>query len=341
MTVNNDVNLKECWTEKKNQLSLILNERVKGALIRSRYLTLKDMDAPTTFFFNLEHKVGQQKMMLSLKDNNGHVTSDPQKMRKLAVEFYSNLYAAEISDEHCRRELLKDLPVLSEDNKELLETDISFEEISLAVKGLSSGKSPGLDGLPAEFYKSFWTIIGDDYFEVLQKCFSEGVLPTSCQRAVLSLLPKKGDLTFLKNWRPVAILCTEYKIVSKVLANRLNNVLYEVVHKDQSYCVKNRSIMDNLHLIRDVVDFAYCKDVNMGLLSLDQEKAFDTVYHGFLFDTLNAFGFEEKFISRIKLLYAEATCMIKMGGGLSIPVNVKRGIRLGCPISGQLYSIVI
>ncbi len=151
----------------------------------------------------------------------------------------------------------------------------------MAVKCLSSGKSPGLDGLPAEFYKSFWTIIGDDYFEVLQKCCSEGNLPTSCQRAVLSLLPKKGDLTFLKNWRPVAILCTEYTILSKVIANKLNNVLYEIVHKDQSYCVKNRSIMDNLHLIRDVVDYAYGKDVSLGLLSLDQEKAFDRVDHVF------------------------------------------------------------
>ncbi len=233
MTVIDDVNLKERWTEKKNNLSLILDERVKGARIRSRYLTLKDMDAPTTFFFNLERKVGQQKLLLSLKDNNGHVTTDPQEMRKLAV-------------------------------------DLKLA-VSLAVKGLSSGKSPGLDGLPAEFYKSFWTIIGDYYFEVLQKCCSEGILPTSCQRAVLSLIQKKGDLTLLKNWRPVAILCTEYKILSKVLANRLNNVLYEVVHKDQSYCVKNRSIMDNLHLIRDVVDYAYCKDVSMGLLSLDQD----------------------------------------------------------------------
>ncbi len=120
-----------------------------------------------------------------------------------------------------------------------------------------------------------------DYFEVLQKCCSEGNLPTSCQRAVLSLLPKKGDLTFLKNWRPVAILCTEYTILSKVIANKLNNVLYEIVHKDQSYCVKNRSIMDNLHLIRDVVDYAYGKDVSLGLLSLDQEKAFDRVDHVF------------------------------------------------------------
>jgi hypothetical protein len=175
----------------------------------------------------------------------------------------------------------------------------------------------------------------------LQKCFLEGILPTSCQRAVLSLLPKKGDLTLLKNWRPVAILCSEYKILSKCLANRLNLVLQEIVHKDQSYCIKNRSITDNLHLIRDVFDFTRCNDVNVGLLSLDQEKAFDRVDHVFLFDTLKAFGFGDGFISKIKLLYTEAKCMIKMAGGLSIPISVKRGIRQGCPLSGQLYSIVI
>ncbi len=71
--------------------------------------------------------MGQQKLMLSLKGNIGHVTSDPQEMRKLAIDFYSNLYATEISDEQCRRELLNDLPILSEDHKELSETDISFE----------------------------------------------------------------------------------------------------------------------------------------------------------------------------------------------------------------------
>ncbi len=81
------------------------------------------MDTPT-FFFNLERKVGQQKLMLSLKGNIGHVTSDPQE---LAIDFYSNLYATEISDEQCRRELLNDLPILSEDHKELSETDICFE----------------------------------------------------------------------------------------------------------------------------------------------------------------------------------------------------------------------
>lgn len=114
---------------------------------------------------------------------------------------------------------------------------------------------------------------------------SNGALSTSCQQAVFTLLPKKGDLTLLKNWRPVAILCSEYKILSKCLSVRLNNVLQTIIHKDQSYCVKERSILDNVHLMRDVYDFAFNNHINLGFLLLDQEKSFDRVNHVFLFET--------------------------------------------------------
>lgn len=108
---------------------------------------------------------------------------------------------------------------------------------------------------------------------------------------------KKGDLSLLKNWRPVALLCAEYKIVSKCLSNRLKEYLGLLVHKDQSYCVPDRSIVDNLFLIRDVLDICKLSDVNVGLLSLDQEKAFDRVDHQYLFKTMKAFGFGDVFLS--------------------------------------------
>ena len=73
-------------------------------------------------------------------------------------------------------------------------------------------------------------------------------------------------------------------------------------------------------------------------ISIDQEKAFDRVGHSFLFSTLQAFGVGEHFLSLLKLLYSDACCVVKVGGGLSSPVSVKRGIRQGCPISDQLYS---
>ncbi len=131
------------------------------------------MDGPSSYLFNLERKAGQEKQMHALKDNNGRNTSDPVVMHKLAVDFYTDLYSAENSDEQCRSQLLKNLPVLTFEHKQSLETDLSFEEVTNAVMGLSSGRAPGLDGLPADFYKFFWNIIGNDYFEVLQKSISE------------------------------------------------------------------------------------------------------------------------------------------------------------------------
>ncbi len=86
-----------------------------------------------------------------------------------------------------------------------LDSSVSFEELTDAVKQMKLGRAPGIDGLSADFYKAFWKYIGKDLYEVIQECFKEKRLPTSCQRAVLSLLPKKGDLSVLKNWRPVSL----------------------------------------------------------------------------------------------------------------------------------------
>lgn len=159
---------------------------------------MRDMDAPTSFFFNLERKAAQDKQNDSLNDSAGRITSDPVEMRRLAVDFYSTLFAAENSDGHARKELLQDLPVLTSEQKEFVEKRLTFDEVTASVMELSLGRTPGIDGLPTEFYRSLWTVIGNDFFKVLQESTIEGSLPKSCQRAVLTLLPKKGDLTLLK-----------------------------------------------------------------------------------------------------------------------------------------------
>ena len=158
-------------------------------------------------------------------------------------------------------------------------------------------------------------------------------------RVALTLLHKKGDLYELKNWSPVALLCADYKILAKVLSNRLKSHLDLIVHKDQKYCVPGRSLTDKLFLIRDMLDLSKRSNVNFGLVSLDQEKAFDRVVHEYLFNVM--FGFGERFLTFVKMLYAGASCMVKVEGGLSRPVWVRQGIRQGCPLSGQLYTLAI
>lgn len=209
----------------------MLNEKVKRALVKSHFVLLHDKDAPTKFFFNLNKKCIQTNYMHALRTPDENVTSDPLEMRRLAVDFYVDLYAKVCTGNFVADELFNNLPVQDEANVKNLDSDLTFEEVTKAVNQLSSGRAPRIDGLPAEFYKTFWGIIVRDFFKVLQKSYKAEVLPKSCQRAVLSLIPKKGDLCLLKNWRPVAVLCSDYKILSKCLTNRLKGVLGVLVQR--------------------------------------------------------------------------------------------------------------
>ncbi|KAJ3614016.1 hypothetical protein NHX12_017593, partial [Muraenolepis orangiensis] len=200
--------------KKRLELSSFLQERVKGALVRCRFLEIKEMDAPTPFFFNLERSVAQRKQMSCLKLPGGRVTSSPEEMRNHAMDFYTDLFGGEQCSIEGREEILEGLPQLSPEEKAALDLELTLEELTGAVNQMASGRAPGIDGLSGEFLKHFWGILGADLRGVFSECFRTGSLPVSCRRAVLSLLPKKGDMALLKNWRPVALLTVDNKLYS-------------------------------------------------------------------------------------------------------------------------------
>lgn len=115
---------------------------------------------------------------------------------------------------------------------------------------MKNGKAPGLDGLPVDFYKAYWHLLGEDLLTVLSDSLDKGKLSLTCRRAVLTLLPKKGDLKEIKK---IGGQFLYYALItrffSKALANRLKKVIGQVIHIGQSYCVPNRSIVDNISLI--------------------------------------------------------------------------------------------
>lgn len=285
------------------------------------------MDAPSKFFFSLEKKNGQSRNIHCLRSENGQELTQTPDIRKRAVQFYGQLYSSEYrEDKELSAGFYEGLPNVLEDSKAELERPLSTEELLNALKGMESGKSPGMDGLPAEFYKEFWAVLGEELLAVLNKSLSVGSLPLSCRRAVITLIPKKGDLQEIKNWRPVSLLCSDLKVLSKTeKANRLKKVMGQVIHFDQTYCVPGRSIIDNVSLIRDILSFSSLLGVNLGFISIDQQKAFDRVEHQYLWDTLEAFGFSSDFIGMIKVLYQDTESLLKINGGLSTPFKVSRG----------------
>ena len=124
---------------------------------------------------------------------------------------------------------------------------------------MANGKAPGIDGIPYEFYKEFQEELSGLLAKVFSHTLKQGKLTNSQRHAVISLLPKKGDLTKLTNWRPVSLKCCDAKILSKVLANRLKLVMPDLVSASQVCSVPGRQIQDHLLLIREAISMAIHK----------------------------------------------------------------------------------
>ncbi|KAK0155416.1 Transposon TX1 uncharacterized protein [Merluccius polli] len=297
---------------KKLSLADLLDTKVQGALVRSRFQASKEMDAPSSYFFGLERKNGQGRVIHTLLSEAGEEIVEPSQIRRRAVEFYASLYKSEYEEDDGLMEgFTSGLPQVSEETNSCLEGPIQVQELRAALQGMQARRAPGIDGLTVEFFKAFWDIFENDLLDVFNESLASGSMPTSCRRAVIALLPKKGNLQDIKNWRPVSLLCVDYKLLSKLFASRLGIAMEHLIHRDQTYCVSGRSMVDNVHLIRNVLDVSNSLGCNTGLISLDQEKAFDRVEHNFLWRVMEKFGFSAGFIAKIKVLYSDVESVLK------------------------------
>ena len=150
---------------------------------------------------------------------------------------------------------------------------------------------------------------------------------------VLKILCTEKDRLYLKNWRPLTLLNTDYKILAKALSNRLIKILPFVVEDDQTGYISGRFIGCNIRLIEDILSQTTKLNITGMLLTIDFEKAFDSIRWDFIRKTLRHFNFGEKFISYVSTLYNNISTTVINNGHISGWFNPKRGVRQGCPFS--------
>ena len=204
---------------------------------------------------------------------------------------------------------------------------------------MTHNKTPGFDGLPMEFYLSFWDILGKDLVDVLNYGCVRGCLSYSQRQGTITLVPKKGDLRNRKNWRPITLLNCDYKIASRAISGRLLKVLSEVISPDQSGSVPGRFIGETVLLLQNIVDFATLNNIPAALISLDQEKAFDRVDWPFLSQDFTSMGFGPNFLQWISTFYTDVLSTVQVNGFFTPFFSLSRGVRQGCPLSPLLYII--
>ena len=205
---------------------------------------------------------------------------------------------------------------------------------------MKSEKSPGLDGYTAEFYKFFWIDIGIFVLRSINYGYENGSLSVTQKQGVITCLPKQDkDRNYLKNWRPISLLNVVYKLASSVIANRMKTVLDSLIHEDQKGFISGRCISENIRLIYDVLFETKNQELPGLILSIDFEKAFDTVSWEFIERVLQYFNFGPSLISWIKLFQTGSESCIIQNGFMSDFLNLKRGCRQGDPVSPYIFIL--
>ena len=321
----------------RNELKKVHEKAGEGAKIRSRIKWYEEGEMSSKYFYGLEKRNAKDKAWEKILDSNGQLQFGTNNIIETQVKYYTELYSSEEIDNAAARKYLRvlDQKVCKEDEK-YLDKKIDPSEMLKALKKMKNNKSPGPDGLAIEFYKLYWKNVGQDLLQVFEDSFKSEELPYSFYSAVIRLIFKKGQREDIRNWRPVSLLNSDVKILSKILAERLKTVLHKIIHPDQTGCIPNRFIGANIRLLQDVIESCENDEV---ILLLDQQKAFDRVEHKWLFDVLSEFGIKGKFQKWLKILYKQMKSAILTNGYVSRYFPVQRGIRQGDSLSALLYII--
>ena len=329
------------FEEIKLQLKLYDKKICNGAILRSKAYFAIEGDKNSRYFLQLEKHRQNNNVIKEIKNGEGKLLNKTEDMLDEVHKFYKDLYSCTSINRDKAIELLKFISEkVNQEDMEILESEISLDEIKKALFGMSKNKSPGPCGLTAEFFCKFFPLFGEIFLKIFKVIEDEKIMTRSMRHGIVNLVYKnKGDKNLLKNFRPISLLCVDYKILARIMSNRLKLVLPKLISATQTCCIIGRDIADTTASIRDLIEIIENDNLEGYLIKIDQEKAFDKVDHDYLFLVLEKFGFGPKFIQWIKIFYSNVNSSIKCNGFLTKYVKLNNSIKQGCPVSALLYVL--
>ncbi|KAJ1170993.1 hypothetical protein NDU88_002864 [Pleurodeles waltl] len=289
---------------------------------------------------------GEAEPITNVLDKEGTCRSRPGPVNDAFKEYYTFLYGkpAEISTEVFDN-YLQHIPItnLMAEDRDRQGGPVTMAEVSEAIAQLASGKTPGTDGLPMDFYKKIEKQLTPQLVEMYTESLQNGIMPCTMREAMAVPLPKtKSRQPSVTDFRPLSMLNSDFKILSKILANRLLPLVPTLVHVDQNGFVPNRSTSLNLRRLFAVLNMPSDTKPTAGvLLAVDFEKAFDSIRWDYLKAVMLRMGMGEDWVKWVDLLYTSPLARVTTGKTVSGTYPVHRGTRQGCPLSPLLFALAI
>jgi hypothetical protein len=308
---------------------------------RSKELWLKCGDKNTKFFYACASQRRRKNFIYKIKDGRGRLWERGEEVENAFVEYFSNLYsssncgAAEINLQG-----LEDR-VSNEMNTSLLK-EFSKEEVYAALRQMAPMKAPGPDGLSADFFLDNWDIVGEDVSQIVLYDLNSGVMNKGMNFTYIALIPKIKSPEKVSDFRPISLCNVIYKMVSKVLANRLKVWLPKIISPFQSAFIQGRLISDNIIAAYETLYTMHFKMYGKNgylAIKLNMSKAYDRVEWSFLEKVIRRMGFAERWIHLIMMCVTSASYSVLVNGDPVGLISTSRGLRQGDPISPYLFLL--
>lgn len=275
---------------------------------------------------------------------NDKVLSRPDDVLGAARDFYAKLYDEEPIDEEALRDICKHFKSrLSRQAYAELEKIYSVEEIEKALDKCKIRSSPGPDGLPFDFYSKTWLVTGPILTSIANHVAETDPAQLPQKVAHIHLIHKQGDHDQMSNKRPISLINTDERILSKAFNRRLAYKLKDIVAPTQTGFIPGRWIGTNIANMQAIFDTSPTRARPLdGLVAvMDFEKAYDRIAHRYLERILLHVGFGRRAIRSYMSTYSNQTAQIFLNGWLSTPFNVRSGVRQGDPLAPSLFAIAI
>ena len=270
-----------------------------------------------------------------LKTSTGEIITDKSRLMECWVEYYSELYGRSKSVLPSVLDCIERLPIMFE-----LDEPPTNEDLSKAISHISSGKAPGLDGIPAEVFKCSGNQLLDNVHQLLCKCWEEGYVPQEMRDSIISTLYKnKGDRSDRNNYRGISLLCIAGKLFARVALYRLQKIAERVYPESQCGFRSNRSTVDMIFSLRQLQEKCKEQQQPLYIAFIDLTKAFDLVSRDGLFKILPLLGCPPKLLSFIKSFHDGSRGTVQYDGNRSEAFDINSGVKQGCVLAPTLFNI--